>query len=66
MYKRVWLEMERQGVSPLQNPGGEDHPKGKQKAEADDDAVAISLAERGGYSTRGWTTAAGHDDGLIL
>lgn len=31
-------------VSPLQNPGREDHPKGKQEAEADDDAVAISLA----------------------
>lgn len=51
-----------QRVSPLQNPGGEDHAQGKQEAEADDDAVAIGLAERRGYDARGWTTATGHDD----
>lgn len=59
-------EKSRHCVSPLQNPGGEDHSKGKQEAEADDDAVAISLAERRGYDTRRWTTATGHDDNRLI
>ena len=62
----AWPGVVWQRVSPLQNPGGEDHSQGKQKAEADDDALAISLAERRGYDTRGWTTATGHDDRLML